>query len=137
MRRSIFVCRFAASTSIKDIISYISKKPVNPNMEQVVRCYKYNSDKAREISTCQITPLEEYCCSLIVTSFLRYDRLVKELLPMANTCKQLLKICITCLFSTIMLVDLLSYLFGHNNLLQVLTSANLRRLAPISDTQQY
>ena len=84
VRKSIFVSRFAASTSINDIVKYISKKTVNPNLEQLVRCFKYNTDITREISSFRITPPEEYFSSLLDTNFWPDGTLVKEFLPRSN-----------------------------------------------------
>ena len=63
---------------------YLHKKTVNPNLEQLVRCFKYNTDITREISSFRITPPEEYFSSLLDTNLWPDGTLVKEFLPRSN-----------------------------------------------------
>ena len=80
IRNSIFISRFAASTSVDDIINCICNN-TNSNLSHSIRSYKYKTDVQKEISSFRITTPQEYFNSLISTTFWPDGTLVNEFIP--------------------------------------------------------
>lgn len=85
-RKSIFLSRLAASTSVRDILSYIMESC--SVKEADVFCRKFEPASPREIASFKIVPPVEFFDELLQGSFWPPGTLVREFKPRQSTAKK-------------------------------------------------